>query len=63
MSEDGGEGWVEARPQWGEPTGTGNEGGWRGESAAGDGDSIRQADGGFMLPIVLSSYPGNSLSA
>ena len=55
MSEDGGEGWVEARPQWGEPTGTGDEGGWRGESAAGDGDSIRQADGGFMLPIVLSS--------
>ena len=27
-------------------------------SAAGDGDSIRKADGGFMMPVELSSAPG-----
>ena len=30
-------------------------------SAAGDGHSIRKADGGFMLPVELSSAPGEGL--
>jgi len=29
--------------------------------AAGDGDSIRKADVGFMLPVVLNSAPGEGL--
>ena len=31
--------------------------------AAVDGDSIRKADGGFMLPVQLSSAPGEGLSS
>ena len=30
-------------------------------SAAGGGDSIRKAEGGFMLPVELSSAPGEGL--
>ena len=40
--------------------------GTRGErevSAAGDGDSIRKADGGFRLPAALSSAPGEGFSS
>ena len=32
-------------------------------SAAGGGDSIRKAEGGFMLPVELSSAPGEGISA
>ena len=32
-------------------------------SAAGGGDSIRKADGGFMLPVALSSAPGEGFSS
>ena len=31
--------------------------------SAGDGDSIRKADGGRMLPVELSSAPGEGLSS
>ena len=30
-------------------------------SAAGGGNSIHKADGGFMLPVALSSAPGEGL--
>ena len=32
-------------------------------SAAGDGDSIRKADGGFMMPVELSSAPGEGFTS
>ena len=36
-------------------------GGVREVSAAGGGNSIHKADGGFMLPVALSSAPGEGL--
>ena len=32
-------------------------------SAAGGGDSIRKADGGFMMPVELSSAPGEGFTS
>ena len=46
------------RQQGNEPTG-----GDEGVCAAGDGDSIGKADGGFMSPVELSSAPGEGLSS
>ena len=63
MSGEGGEGWGGGRQQGGKPTG-GDEGGARGERGGRRRwHSQGKADGGAMLPVELSSAPGEGLSS
>ena len=61
MSGEGGERWGQGRWQGVSPlvgTRLVSE-----VSTAGDGDGIRKADGGLLLPVVLRPAPGEGISA